>query len=544
MTDLEDLGPLQLSVRDFGPIAEADIELRPLTVFIGRSNTGKSYLATLIHALHQVFQDDGSAQGWRRGVWPSIYPERWIMESEISAWGLDDWFSGVELEADTPATWNSLKDSTVPKTIGTSASECEYFFQGTDVLVAELERCFGMGAEIQELVRHHGSEAARASLVRRRNESIGSFDDVRFEFSMDRQGEQSSRAFFANDEPFRFHMRGEGRVPKKATTAGSDQQAKSSLPDFDWATEIVCDILMSFTQELAGPLSHSSYYLPADRAGVIHMNRAVVGLLLRESASRRREPTAGIPTLSGIAVDFLAGLVEMEDVAQKREGEGESFAKAIEHGLLRGSVGVKSGEGNYPTFSYRPGGWEYDLPLTRSASMVSELIPIVLYLRYKIKPGETLIVEEPEASLHPEAQAELVLLLARMVRAGIRVIITTHSDWILEQFANLLRMSDLEEDEREGLPGADAVLTREQFGAWLFATTRMSEGQSSKRSSSNLMKAALSAASVGSPRTCTTRGPRLAIGSLIASCLSNRSERGGRGGARSASGGLRDELVW
>ena len=100
--------------------------------------------------------------------------------------------------------------------------------------------------------------------------------------------------------------------------------------------------------------------------------------------------------------------------------------------------------------------------------MVSELIPIVLYLRYKIKPGETLIVEEPEASLHPEAQAELVLLLARMVRAGIRVIITTHSDWILEQFANLLRMSDLEEDEREGLPGADAVLTREQFGAWLF----------------------------------------------------------------------------
>ena len=47
--------PLELSVRNFGPIAEADIELRPLSVFVGPSNTGKSYLATLIYALHQFF---------------------------------------------------------------------------------------------------------------------------------------------------------------------------------------------------------------------------------------------------------------------------------------------------------------------------------------------------------------------------------------------------------------------------------------------------------------------------------------------------------
>ena len=46
---------LELSVRNFGPIAEADIELRPLSVFVGPSNTGKSYLATLIYALHQFY---------------------------------------------------------------------------------------------------------------------------------------------------------------------------------------------------------------------------------------------------------------------------------------------------------------------------------------------------------------------------------------------------------------------------------------------------------------------------------------------------------
>ena len=50
----------RLRVRDFGPIAEADVTLRPLTVFVGPSNTGKSYLATLIYALHRCFVDRGS----------------------------------------------------------------------------------------------------------------------------------------------------------------------------------------------------------------------------------------------------------------------------------------------------------------------------------------------------------------------------------------------------------------------------------------------------------------------------------------------------
>ena len=46
---------LTLSVKNFGPIYSAEVELRPLTVFVGPSNTGKSYLAILIYALHKFF---------------------------------------------------------------------------------------------------------------------------------------------------------------------------------------------------------------------------------------------------------------------------------------------------------------------------------------------------------------------------------------------------------------------------------------------------------------------------------------------------------
>ncbi len=45
----------KLSLSNFGPLQQADIDLRPLTVFIGQSNTGKSYLSILIYALHNYF---------------------------------------------------------------------------------------------------------------------------------------------------------------------------------------------------------------------------------------------------------------------------------------------------------------------------------------------------------------------------------------------------------------------------------------------------------------------------------------------------------
>lgn len=55
MNGLAKQDALELEVANFGPIVEAKIDLRPLTVFVGPSNTGKSYLAILIYALHRFF---------------------------------------------------------------------------------------------------------------------------------------------------------------------------------------------------------------------------------------------------------------------------------------------------------------------------------------------------------------------------------------------------------------------------------------------------------------------------------------------------------
>ena len=56
----EDPVDTEIQVADFGPIVEAKVNLRPLTVFVGPSNTGKSYLAILIYALSRCFSSIGT----------------------------------------------------------------------------------------------------------------------------------------------------------------------------------------------------------------------------------------------------------------------------------------------------------------------------------------------------------------------------------------------------------------------------------------------------------------------------------------------------
>ena len=100
--------------------------------------------------------------------------------------------------------------------------------------------------------------------------------------------------------------------------------------------------------------------------------------------------------------------------------------------------------------------------------MVSDLAPIVLFLRHVVEPDNVLIIEEPESHLHPAMHVELTRQLALLVRSGIRVIITTHSEWVLEELANIVRRSALPEAERK-TTGAPAVALRpDDVGAWLF----------------------------------------------------------------------------
>lgn len=61
---------------------------------------------------------------------------------------------------------------------------------------------------------------------------------------------------------------------------------------------------------------------------------------------------------------------------------------------------------------------------------VSYTLPVVVAL-LSAEPGALIIIENPEAHLHPEGQAELAKLIAMVARNGVQVIVETHSDHII-----------------------------------------------------------------------------------------------------------------
>jgi len=124
-------------VRDFGPIAKGKVNLRPLTVFAGPSNTGKSWLATLIYVMNRHVRDFPYELSYflerldtesKDGVWPwPVDINRWMHDNE----------NGDELNLTTQEI-DSLQNVLQNLSLN---------------LESDLQRCYGV-ADIAELIRH------------------------------------------------------------------------------------------------------------------------------------------------------------------------------------------------------------------------------------------------------------------------------------------------------------------------------------------------------------------------------------------------------
>ena len=75
-----------------------------------------------------------------------------------------------------------------------------------------------------------------------------------------------------------------------------------------------------------------------------------------------------------------------------------------------------------------------------SSSAVRSLLDIGFYLEHIAKKGDLLIIDEPELNLHPENQRCIARLLAKLVNYGIKVFITTHSDYIVKELNTLIML--------------------------------------------------------------------------------------------------------
>ena len=79
----------------------------------------------------------------------------------------------------------------------------------------------------------------------------------------------------------------------------------------------------------------------------------------------------------------------------------------------------------------------------RASSSVRSLLMLNYYILHRAQRDDILMIDEPELNLHPKNQILIARLLALLVNAGIKVFITTHSDYIARELSNCIMLNNL-----------------------------------------------------------------------------------------------------
>ena len=135
-------------------------------------------------------------------------------------------------------------------------------------------------------------------------------------------------------------------------------------------------------------------------------------------------------------VDFTR---QIETIVKKTSFIAENHPSILEDfaDIIGGQYMITSNDELY----YIPKGKKLRLSMDESSSAVRSLLDIGFYLRHEARIGDLLIVDEPELNLHPENQRRIAKLFARPINIGIKVFITTHSDYIIKEINTLIMLN-------------------------------------------------------------------------------------------------------
>jgi predicted ATPase len=380
--------PTKIFVKDFGPVREADIDLRRVTILMGPNNTGKTYTVVLMLVLEQL----------------------------VTQW--------------------SVAPALLKLTSLTLEEFIQQFIQRFDeALVDTIRRLYSVNGP-EDLVRRGSDKAELRFVLKPEEEQIG--DILEIGIRIDNSGVVTSR----------FHGFRELLETKKI------------------APEIAPFI-----------------YIPAERAGIMRTYKQLLRLLLRlhiETSWRMVPPhirrrftqlmmseRIRLPGVVGVLLDQILDTTEKFTLEERKKAFVAPALDLLEEEVLRGRLEMDE----YLSVMYYEAGAEKPIDLINASSMVSEVSAIYL-LSGKLRKGWWLIIEEPEAHVHPRGQMGLARFMAALARLGVNVVVTTHSDLIALKLAQMVGLAGLSPQDRRKLGyREDEYLKKEELALYFMEPT-------------------------------------------------------------------------
>lgn len=388
---------MKIKFSNIGPIKGGEVNLNDnLIILCGTNNTGKTYLAYTIFGLYKVFRSEG------RPILSNIEEP------------LETLFAKGNLEIDMVQALNQKVDTIAELVGGKTVENLPNIFATED----NSDSFKDAAISVEEI---------------RTEDYIKNIMDVEFEKKI-RIGSTLFEFSKKKDNPnLSILLIVEGEV--------KDEKVPNKL---------LLHIIGSEITEIAlESIFNNVYIAPAERTSInlfskelsIKRNAIVEELLDYNKDKKGLDPfdlinkrTRRYPW----PIRESLKIAEDVKVLQNRVSKYKYIADILEKEILKGKIKV-SKEGD---MSFVPVKTDTNLGIHLTASIVKSLASLVFYFRHLAQENDFIIIDEPELNLHPDNQRRIARFIARIVNAGFKVMISTHSDYIIRELNNLVMLKN------------------------------------------------------------------------------------------------------
>jgi hypothetical protein len=376
---------MKIQVKNLGPLTEAEFEVADLTIICGGNNTGKTY------ATYALF---GFLHTWREMVnidIDSSIVETLLIQGTVS----------INIEK-----YVNISQSIVDDACKVYVKRLSEFFAASSA--------FFVNTDFKVLI----------------NNNVAHLNSLRYEYSMESDGVETLSATKQENGleimitlliPF-------GKTPVRRLSK--------------WIANIIQDFLFS-------EVIPDTFIASVERTGISIFRKEIdstrndlLKRMFRTSTSEEkldilRDRYQNYPLPIQVGLDFNRTIDKRNTI--------DSFITKEHPSILEDFASIIGGKYNLNDFGepyYSPiASSKMRLSVYESSSAVRSLLDLGFYLRYQARYGNLLIIDEPELNLHPENQRRIARLIARLVNIGIKVFITTHSDYIIKELNTLIMLN-------------------------------------------------------------------------------------------------------
>jgi predicted ATPase len=415
---------MKITFQDLGALACGELELKPFTIIAGANNSGKTYVSYSLWGFLHLWGNFVSFSSLRDEILRSLLDRG---EAEISSAKL------------------------VKHAKSALAVACEKYSRNIHRVLAGTEKHFDK------------------TIFKVQNVDFVSFKSRSFEHTASRAKKSIIRVSYAG---------GEEPVKVSLLFGESSREEVVSLEMINLAFSFLDRVLKD---HIFGSQFPEVYIASAERTGATIFQKELdlarnrlLDNLGNSSADKSQDLFQQVKKISKdyalpvkSDIDFIRGI---EGISKETSELVDAFPDILDdfHDIIGGEYKMVKNEGT--VFMPRKGG-NTRLTMGESSSAVRSLLNIGAYLRHKAKPGDLLIIDEPELNLHPANQRKVARLLARLVNVGVKIFITTHSDYLIKELNTLIMLSGKAPHlrsvmEKEGYKVSE-LLTPEQMSVYL-----------------------------------------------------------------------------